>query len=177
MHAYGNIINNIQYILPGLTTEYQQCPKPNIAWVRIGRKLSHSHIAVLFSGLRSLNQKGWLHGEFQPGLEKKRDYMGNFSPGWNWMWGREPLFFIFIVVHKVLRMRLWIFSPGWNFLSITWEISARSTGLKISSRVAQTRLKFQPGLKFSSCNRKLRFTRISARSTVLKVHPGLKIPM
>ena len=37
------------------------------------------------------------------------------------------------------------FSPGWNFLTITWGISVRSTGLKISSRVAQTGLKFQFG--------------------------------
>ena len=49
------------------------------------------------------------------------------------------------VYTRVLRMRLWTFSPGWNFLSITWGISAWSTGLKISSRVAQTGLKFQPG--------------------------------
>ena len=46
---------------------------------------------------------------------------------------------------RVLRMRLWIFSPGWNVLSITLGISARSTGLNISFRVAQTGLKFQPG--------------------------------
>ena len=79
--------------------------------------------------------------------------MENFSPGWKKnaiTWeisaraeteceGGNRCFFIFIVVHKaVLRMRLWIFSPGWNFLSITSGISARSTWLKISSRVAQT---------------------------------------
>ena len=59
--------------------------------------------------------------------------------------GGNRCFLYLLLYTRVLRMRLWIFSPGWNFLSITWGISARWTGLKISSRVAQTRLKFQPG--------------------------------
>ena len=75
-------------------------------------------------------------------ITMSHDYTGIFSPGWNWMWGREAFFFIYYI--RILRMRLWIFCPGWNFLSITWGISARSTGLKISSRVAQTVLMFQP---------------------------------
>ena len=79
------------------------------------------------------------------GLKKKRDYMGNFSPGWNWMWGRDRCFLYLLLYTRVLRMRLWIFSPGWKILVITWGISARSTGMKISSGVAQTGLKFQPG--------------------------------
>ena len=60
--------------------------------------------------------------------------------------GGNRCFLYLLLYTRVLRMRLWIFSPGWNFLSpITWGISARSAGLKISSRVAQTGLKFQPG--------------------------------
>ena len=59
--------------------------------------------------------------------------------------GGKRCFLYLLLYTRVLRMRLWIFSPGWNFLSITWGISVRSTGLKISSRVPQTGLKFHPG--------------------------------
>ena len=91
---------------------------------------------------------GELHGEFQPGW-----------PGWKKnaiTWeisaraeteceGGNRCFLYLLLYTRVLHMHLWILSPGWNFLSITRGISARSTGLKISSRVAQTGLKFQPG--------------------------------
>ena len=59
--------------------------------------------------------------------------------------GRNRCFLFLLLCTRVLRMRLWIFGRGWNILAITLGISSRSTGLKISSRVAQTRLKLQPG--------------------------------
>ena len=59
--------------------------------------------------------------------------------------GGNRCFLYLLLYTRVLRMRLWIFSPGWNFLSITWGISARSTGLKISFRAAQTGLNIPPG--------------------------------
>ena len=85
-------------------------------------------IKIVFTAVAYL--RGWLHGEFQPGLKKKPRLHGKFQPG---------------LYTRVLRMRLRICSPGGDFLSITWGISAQSNGLKISSRVAQTGLKFQPG--------------------------------
>ena len=84
--------------------------------------------------------------------------------------GGNRCFLYLLLYTRVLRMRLWIFSPGWNFLSITWGISARSTGLKISSRVAQI------GLKFSSCNRKLRFYKDFIGSLGWTFSPGWKSP-
>ena len=59
--------------------------------------------------------------------------MENFSSGWNWMWGREPLFLYLLLCTRVLRMRLSIFSPCWNFLSITKETDAIMVIIKISS--------------------------------------------
>ena len=96
--------------------------------------------------------RGWLHGEFQPGLKfqpswtgwKKTRLHGKFQPGLKLNVRAGTVVFLYLLLYtRVVRMRLWIFSPGWNFLSITWGISARSTGLKISSWVAQTGLKFQ----------------------------------
>ena len=98
-----------------------------------------SYSCVLLSSKRLITwrisaragKKTRLHGKFQPGLKL------NLRAG-------TVVFYIYCCIQGILRMRLWIFSKGWNFLSITWGNSTRSTGQKISSRVAQTGLKFQP---------------------------------
>ena len=59
---------------------------------------------------------GWTFSPVDRTEKKKRDYMGNFSLGWNWMWEREPLFFIFIVVHKGSTHVLMNFQPRLKFL-------------------------------------------------------------
>ena len=48
--------------------------------------------------------------------EKKTRLRGKFQPGWNWMWGREPLFFIFIVAHKGSTHAFMNFHPGLKFI-------------------------------------------------------------
>ena len=78
---------------------------------------------------------------------------GKFQPGWNWMWGREPLFFIFIVVHKGSTHAFMNFQPGLKFLvfSARAEISCRLHG---KFQPDQPGWKFIPGWK-SPCNQPL----------------------
>ena len=140
-----------------------------------------------------LGHKGWLHGEFQPGQIFQRLGWKTNSITWEISArteteceGENRCFLYLFLYTRVPLMRLCIFSPCWNFLSITWGISARSTGLKIASREAQTGLKFQPG------SPDWNFLHVIANSVLQgfyrkpgmnfqpgwpKVHPGLKIPM
>ena len=78
-----------------------------------------------FSPVAQAEKKTRLHGKFQPGLKL------NARAG-------IVVFLYLLLYTKVLRMRLWIFSPGWNFLSITWGILARSTVISGSSNRAET---------------------------------------
>ena len=102
-------------------------------------------------------KKTRLHGKFQSGLKL------NVRAG-------TVVFYIYCCTQGFYALRLWVFYEFMNFLSISWGISARSTGLKISSRVAQI------GLKFSSCNRKLRFYKDFIGSLGWTFSPGWKSP-
>ena len=126
-------------------------------------KTFHCRICVQFRILKKLRLlRAWLHGEFQPWLKFCCDYMTNFSPGWN----KQN--------HYACPSSL--FSPRWNYVSITWEIFrfsgpfATQPGLKILARFEQTGLGFsaraelRPGLNPSPCNRQFDFKRICLRS-------------
>ena len=129
--------------------------------------------------LKIYQLRGWLHGEFQPGLEKNAITWEISARAETECEGGNRCFLYLLLYTKVLRMRLRIFNPGSNILAITWGISARSTGLKISSRVAQTGLKFQPGSPGWN------FLHVIANSVLqgfyrkpgMNFQPGLKIPM
>ena len=83
------------------------------------------------------NLGGWLHGEFQPCWSGKKTRLhGKFQPGLKLNVRAGTVVLLYLLLYtRVLRMRLRIFSPGWKILAITWRISARSSGSKISSRV------------------------------------------
>ena len=93
-------------------------------------------------------------------ITMSHDYTGIFSPGWNWMWGREAFFFYLLYkdsTHAFMnflpRMKFLVDYMG-NFSPIN-----RAENL-ISSSSNRADVSAPPHGMISSCDRRLRFTKI-----------------